>query len=57
VRVEQKRKAALFVGAAFLNIEAFRSGMSGREETEAFQKVVGSTEERVLFRRAVSKKR
>jgi hypothetical protein len=43
------KKAALFVSAAFPCIERLCSAMSGKEEAEAFEEVVESTKERVLF--------
>jgi hypothetical protein len=47
--VEQRKKAAHTRSAAFTYREALRCAMSGKEEAEAFEKVVESTKERVLF--------
>ena len=47
--VEQRKKAALTKSAAFPCLEVLSCGMSGKQEAEAFQEVVESTRERVLF--------
>jgi hypothetical protein len=43
VFVDNRKKAALTKSAAFLYLERLCCGMSSKEETEAFEEVVEST--------------